>query len=302
MIYAFIDINRSQWPIRVQCRVLDVSASGFYAWQGRQPSNRVVANQNLLQDVRRVFWDSGRRYGVRRVRQELKKQGQNVGHMRIAKIMRDNDLRALSAKRVRVTTTDSNHDLPIADNVLDRNFGALAPNEKWAADITYIPTDEGWVYLAIVLDLFSKKIVGWAMREHMRTELPLAALMMALQRQKPEAGFIHHSDRGSQYASHAYRQAVEAAGAAASMSRKGNCWDNAPAESFFHTLKTELVHHYHYATKEDAKRSLFHYIEGFYNTRRIHSALGYKTPLEMEVSTMNSTNAMNATSQAELSA
>jgi putative transposase len=151
------------------------------------------------------------------------------------------------------------------------------------SDISFVPTDEGWLYLAIILDLYSKKIVGWAMRDHMKTELVLAALMMALQRQKPKAGCIHHSDRGSQYASHAYQDALRTAGAVSSMSRKGNCWDNAPAESFFPTLKTELVHHKHYATKEDAKRDLFTYIEGYYNSRRIRSAIGYVTPVEMEL-------------------
>ena len=165
---------------------------------------------------------------------------------------------------------------------IDRNFGALAPNQKWLADITYIFTAEGWLYLAAVLDLYSRKIVGWAMRDHMRTELPLAALTMAIQRQRPQPGLIHHSDRGSQYASGDYQNALTAAGITPSMSRKGNCWDNAPMESFFHTLKTELVHHKKYATKEDAKRDLFRYIEGFYNRQRIHSALGYLTPEQME--------------------
>ena len=283
MIYRFIDQHRLRWPVRVQCRVLEVAASGYYAWRGRGPSKRAVANQNLLQDIRQIFWDSGKRYGSRRVRKDLERQGQRVGKARIEKLMQANDLRSITRKRVRIKTTDSNHNLPVAENVLDRNFGALNPNEKWVSDITFVPTDEGWLYVAIILDLFSRKIVGWAMRDHMKTELVLAALMMALQRQKPKAGFIHHSDRGSQYASHAYQDALRSAGAVPSMSRKGNCWDNAPAESFFHTLKTELVHHKHYATKEDAKRDLFTYIEGYYNSRRIHSAIGYVTPVEMEL-------------------
>ena len=294
MIYAFIKANSKKWPVRKQCSALDVSASGFYDWQNRTPSQHAVANQNLLNDIRRIFWDSSKRYGSRRVCAELKRQGKNIGHVRIEKIMKANDLRALSHKRVRVSTTDSHHSFPIADNVLDRNFEALAPNEKWCSDITYIPTDEGFLYLAIVLDLFTKKVVGWAMRDHMRTELPLSALMMAVQKQKPRAGFIHHSDRGSQYASNAYRQALAVAGATSSMSRKGNCWDNAPAESFFHTLKTELVHHQHYQTKEDAKRDLFQYIEGYYNSRRIHSSIGYKTPLEMEATATKEAAAMPA--------
>jgi transposase InsO family protein len=283
MIYRFIDQHQSRWPIRAQCRVLEVAASGYYAWKGRGPSKRAVANQNLLQDIRRIFWESSKRYGSHRVHKELKRQGQKVGKTRVEKLMQANDLRSITRKRVRIKTTDSNHNLPVAENVLDRNFGALNPNEKWVSDITFVPTDEGWIYLAAILDLYSKKIVGWAMRDHMKTELVLAALMMALQRQKPKAGFIHHSDRGSQYASHTYQDALRAAGAVSSMSRKGNCWDNAPAESFFHTLKTELVHHKHYATREDAKRDLFTYIEGYYNSRRIHSAIGYVTPIEMEL-------------------
>jgi transposase InsO family protein len=282
MIFQSIEEHRHCWAVRQQCRVLGVSASGYYAWRTRDTSPRVAANQNLLNDIRRIHWDNYKRYGSPRVLAALRAEGQNVGKSRVEKLMRDNKLCAISKKRTRINTTDSNHNFPIAPNRLDRNFGALAPNEKWVADITYIHTDEGWLFLATVLDLFSRKIVGWAMRDHMRTELPLAALMMAVQKQKPQAGFIHHSDRGSQYASHAYRQALEAAGAVPSMSRKGNCWDNAPAESFFHTLKTELVHHKHYATKEAAKRDLFHYIETYYNRTRIHSALGYITPMQKE--------------------
>jgi transposase InsO family protein len=282
MIFQSIEDNRHCWPIRQQCRVLGVSASGYYAWRDRGPSARAVANQNLLHDIQRIHWDNRKLYGSPRVHAVLRSEGQKVGKSRVEKLMRQNDLCALSKKRVRVTTTDSNHNLPIAPNVLDRNFGALAPNQKWCADITYIPTDEGWLYLATILDLYSKKIVGWAMREHMRTELCLAALMMAIQRQRPCSGLIHHSDRGSQYASDHYRQALADAKMVQSMSRKGNCWDNAPAESFFHTLKTELVHHKHYATREDAKRDIFTYIEGYYNRQRIHSSLGYITPEQME--------------------
>lgn len=283
MIYRFIDENRSLWPVRLQCRVLGVAASGYYAAKEREPSQRSIANQNLFQDILRVYWESGRRYGIRKVYRALRDGGLSVSRWRVEKLMQANNLRSITRKRVRVRTTDSNHNLPVAANVLDRNFGTLGPNEKWVSDITFVPTEEGWLYLAVILDLYSKKIVGWAMRDHMKTELVLAALMMALQRQKPASGFIHHSDRGSQYASLAYQDALRAAGAIPSMSRKGNCWDNAPAESFFRTLKTELVHHKHYATKEDAKRDLFAYIEGFYNTRRIHSSIGYVTPLQMEL-------------------
>jgi transposase InsO family protein len=282
MIFRSIEERRHCWPIRQQCRVLGVSSSGFYAWRKRGISCRDAANQNLLNDIQRIHWDSHKRYGSPRVLATLRAEGKNVGKSRIERLMRDNNLQAMSKKRVRMSTTDSKHNLPVAPNVLDRNFAALAPNEKWLADITYIPTDEGWLFLAAILDLCTRKIVGWAMRDHMRTELPLAALMMAIQRQRPQPGLIHHSDRGSQYASGDYQKALTTAGMTPSMSRKGNCWDNAPMESFFHSLKTELVHHKHYATKEDAKRDLFHYIEGFYNHQRIHSALGYFTPEQME--------------------
>jgi putative transposase len=283
MIFSRVKEHRDIWPVQLQCKVLGVSASGYYAWLKREPSKRAVANQSLLIDIRRIYWDSHKRYGSPRVHAELRAKGTPVSRRRIEKLMRDNDLSALSKRRVRVTTTDSHHNLPIAPNVIDRNFGALAPNQKWLADITYIFTAQGWLYLAAVLDLYSRKIVGWAMRDHMRTELPLAALTMAIQRQRPKPDLIHHSDRGSQYASGDYQAALTAAGITPSMSRKGNCWDNAPMESFFHTLKTELVHRKHYATREEAKRDLFTYIEGFYNRQRIHSAINYLTPEQMEL-------------------
>ncbi|CAO3439132.1 Transposase [Azospirillum doebereinerae] len=192
-------------------------------------------------------------------------------------------LRAQRPRAFRVCTTDSNHALPIAPNLLDRNFAPAAPNQVWLTDITYVPTDEGWLYVAVVLDLFSRKAIGWAMRDHLRTELPLVALTMALQRQRPAPGLLHHSDRGCQYASAEDRKALESHGITQSMSRKGNCWDNAPMESFFGTLKSELVHHRRYATREDAKRDLFAYIEGYCNRQRLHSAIGYRTPEQAEL-------------------
>jgi transposase InsO family protein len=283
MIFSSVKQHCDIWPVRLQCKVLGVSASGYYAWLKRHPSNRAVANQNLLGHIRRIHWDSHKRYGSPRVHAVLRAEGKNVSRRRVEKLMRLNDLQAISKRRVRISTTDSRHNLPIVPNVLDRNFGALAPNQKWLADITYIFTAEGWLYLAAVLDLYSRKIVGWAMRDHMRTELPLAALTMAIQRQRPQPGLIHHSDRGSQYASHDYQNVLAAKEIRPSMSRKGNCWDNAPMESFFHTLKTELVHHKNYATKEEAKRDLFQYIEGYYNRQRIHSSINYLTPEQMEL-------------------
>ena len=199
--------------------------------------------------------------------------------------MRHHGIRAIMARPRRVRTTDSRHDHPIAPNLIKRHFVAAAPNRVWLADITYIDTDQGWLYLAAVMDLFSRKIVGWAMQDQMGAELPLTALRMAISAQRPGAGLIHHSDRGVQYASSDYRSALKFANFRASMSRKANCYDNAPMESFFHTLKTELVHHQHYATKQQAKRDIFAYIEGYYNRTRRHSAIGYTSPAEMELKT-----------------
>jgi len=199
--------------------------------------------------------------------------------------MRRHGIRAQTPRRYRVCTTDSKHLLPIAANLLEQNFAAVKPDQIWLADITYIPTGEGWLYLAVILDLFTRRVVGWAMREHMRAELTMAALTMAIQRRRPEPGLIHHSDRGSQYAAGDYRKILQAAAITQSMSRKANCWDNAPMESFFGTLKTELVHQDaklvhqdEYPDRETARRDLFGYIEGYYNRRRIHSAIGYITP------------------------
>jgi putative transposase len=213
----------------------------------------------------------------------LKAQGRGVSRGRIERLMRHHGIRAIMARPRRVRTTDSRHDLPIAANLLDRNFTAAAPSQIWLADITYVETDQGWLYLASVLDLYSRKIVGWAMCDHLRTDLPLAALRMAISAQRPGAGLIHHSDRGVQYASAEYRKVIRSAGFQASMSRKGDCYDNAPMESFFHTLKTELVHHRQYATRAEAARDIFAYIEGFYNRTRRHSAIGYISPIEMEL-------------------
>src|SRR5258706_596064 len=216
-------------------------------------------------------------------RAELRAQGRGVSRGRIERLMRRHGIRAIMARPRRVRTTDSRHDLPIAANLIERNFSAAAPNQVWLADITYVETDRGWLYLATVMDLYSRRIVGWAMCDHLRAGLPLAALAMALAAQRPGAGLIHHSDRGVQYASAEYRKMMQSAGLRASMSRKADCYDNAPMESFFHTLKTELIHHRHYATRAEATRDIFAYIEGFYNRTRRHSAIGYISPIEMEL-------------------
>ena len=240
MRFRLIEDHQGVWPVRVMCDALSVSPSGYYAWRSRPDSPRKIANRDLLADIRRVHAQHQERYGAPRVHAELRAEGQTVSRKRVERVMRQHGLRARAPRRYRVCTTDSKHSLPVAANLLDQNFVADQPNQVWLADITYIPTSEGWLYLAVILDLFTRKVVGWAMRDHMRAELTIAALTMAIQRQRPGAGLIHHSDRGSQYAAGDYRDILQAAAIIQSMSRKGNCWDNAPMESFFGTLKTEL--------------------------------------------------------------
>lgn len=283
MRFRCIEDQRGTWPVRVLCDTLEVSPSGYYAWRGRPESARAVANRALLADIRRIHEEHHDRYGAPRIHAALQAEGRSVSRGRIERLMRRHGIRAATRRRFRVVTTDSNHDQPVADNLLDQTFLATRPNEIWLADISYIPTDEGWLYLAVVLDLCSRKVVGWAMRDHLRQELAIAALSMAIQRRRPGRGLIHHSDRGSQYAAGDYRALLKANGIVPSMSRKGNCWDNAPMESWFHTLKTELVHHTRYASRDEARRDLFAYIESYYNRQRLHSALGYRTPEQAEL-------------------
>lgn len=284
MRFSFIEQHAATYPVRVMCCVLGVSASGYYGWRGRSPSARTMANVTLLGDVCRIQTRHQGRYGSPRMHAALRAEGRSCSRGRVERLMRRHGIRALAGRRFRPCTTDSRHYLPIAPNLLAQHFVAPAPNRIWLADITYIATGEGWLYLAAVLDLATRKIVGWAMRDHMRTELPLAALMMAAQRQRPVSGLIHHSDRGSQYPAGAYVDHLAAIGATPSMSRTGNCYDNAPMESFFHTLKVELVHPGRWATHAEARQALFGYIEGYYNRHRMHSALGYLTPEQAEQS------------------
>lgn len=264
------------------CEVLGMSASGYYAWRSRPESGRTSANRDLLADIRRIHDESSGCYGSPRVHAVLRRRGRCIGRTRIERLMRNAGLRGLAALPRRTRTTDSRHRYPIAPNRLGRNFMASAPNQIWLADLTYIPTGEGWLYLAAILDMHNRKIVGWSMHETLHTEIALEALDMAIERQQPAPGLIHHSDRGIQYAAEAYRVMLAQSGITPSMSRKGDCLDNAPMESFFHTLKTERVHHRLYATRAQARYDLFGYIEGFYNSRRLHSALGYISPAEME--------------------
>jgi putative transposase len=281
--FGFVDEHRGVWPVRLMCKALGLSASGYYAWRSRPESRRAIVNRALLDDIRLIHAQSSGTYGSPRVHAILRGHDRRVGLSRIERLMRRAGIQCLAALPRRARTTDSRHGYPIAPNRLGRNFAAARrPNQVWLADLTYIPAGEGWLYLAAVLDMHTRKIVGWSMRETLHTEIALDALAMAIHRQRPPPGLIHHSDRGIQYAAEAYRSAVARAGITPSMSCKGDCWDNAPMESFFHTLKTERAHHRIYATRAHARRDLFGYIEGFYNPRRLHSALGYISPADAE--------------------
>lgn len=282
MTFRFIEDHRQEHPVRLMCRVLGVSPSGYYAWRGRPESARTVANRRLLVDVRRLHAQHRGRYGSPRIHAALRAEGDTVSRGRIERLMRRHGLRGAAARRFRPVTTDSRHGLPVAPDLLGQDFDVCRPNQVWLADITYIPTGEGWLYLAAVLDLATRKVVGWAMRDHLRAELASTALLMAAQRQRPAKGLIAHSDRGSQYAAGSYRKLLAAWGMRQSMSRKGCCYDNAPMESLFHTRKVELVHCERFATREAAQRELFAYLEGYYNRQRLHSALGYRTPEQVE--------------------
>lgn len=282
MKYQFISDHREEFEITVMCRVLTVSRSGYYAWRNRPSSARKMADQELSQQIKEIHQQSRQTYGSPRIQVELAENGVNCGQKRVARLMRQEELFAKQSRKFRVTTTDSAHPYPVAPNLLDQDFSASRPNEKWLTDITYIPTAEGWLYLAVVMDLYSRRIVGWAMSDSLERHLVIAALQMALKMRQPPPGLLHHSDRGSQYASDDYQAWLTHHQICCSMSRTGNCYDNAPMESFFGTLKTELVHHCHYQTKAEAKTDIFEYIEVFYNRVRRHSALSYQSPVNFE--------------------
>ena len=284
MKFAFIKANLQSFAIRTVCEVLDVSVSGYYAWLKRPQSRRVVRRRELAAKIKVVFENNRSVYGSPRVYNELKAQDEAVCQNTVARVMREHQIRPKTRPRFIPRTTDSNHQQPVAPNRLDRQFKAELPNQKWVVDITYIPTDQGWLYLAGVMDLCSRMIVGWSMAEHMKTDLVHDALTMAIARRGPHPGLLHHSDRGVQYASDAYQHLLELHGMESSMSAKGDCWDNACAESFWATLKKELVHHQRYATRDEARQSIFEYIEVFYNRQRLHSSLGYKSPEAFEAS------------------
>jgi transposase InsO family protein len=282
VIFSFIQQHAQEWPVSVMCETLGVSSQGYYAWQTRPDSPQQLRREALLVEIRAVHAETRQRYGSPRIHAELQ-QGRSVACCvnTVAKLMRDDGIRAKSARKFR-NTTDSNHSLPVAENLLDRQFVAQNPNERWVADITYIPTREGWLYLAAVEDLYSRMVVGWSMADHMESRLVVDALEMAVTQRFPGEGLLAHSDRGSQYASDHYQRLLGQHGIACSMSGVGQCWDNAPMESFFASLKKELVHHEDYQNRAEAKASIFEYIETFYNPKRRHSSLGYLSPAEFE--------------------
>jgi transposase InsO family protein len=280
--FVFIAAEKAVYPVGILCDVLGVSRSGYYAWSKRPEPARAKGDAELKAQIAAVHEKSRSTYGSPRVHAELRSKGVRVGKKRVERLMREDGIKARQKRRFR-RTTDSNHTHPIAPNVLDRQFTVTSPNKVWVTDVTYIPTDEGWLYLAAILDLFSRRVVGWATSATNDRTLALDALELALRARRPAAGLLHHSDRGSPYASEDYRQALRQRGLVASMSRSGDCWDNAVAESFFATLKTELVDHERYPTQVAATVSIGDYVERFYNPARLHSHLGYVSPMEFEL-------------------
>jgi len=286
MKYQCIADHRREFSVRMMCRLFNVKPSGFYAWQARPLSRRSQENKQLSDRIMEIHADSDGTYGSPRVRDELLDQGYRVGKHRIARLMRELAIQGCPQKRYRVTT-QSDHGFAVAPNHLNREFIAAEPNKRWAADITYIRTGEGWLYLAVVLDLFSKAVVGWSMSHRINRELVLQALLMALYQRRPDADLMHHSDRGSQYASGDFQALLDENGIECSMSGAGNCYDNAAVESFFALLKRERVHRRHYRTRQEARTDVFDYIEGFYNRKRRHGSAGRMSPLNYEATRLN---------------
>jgi putative transposase len=284
--FAFVAAERANHAVATLCRIIGASVGGFYAWLRAIPAvrARAEAEDGLRGHIDRIFAARRRVYGSPRVHAELRREGRHHSRRRVARLMREMGLQARRGRRRPPRTTDSRHDLPVAPNLLDRHFAAERPDTVWLADISYLPTDEGFLYLAAIEDLATREIVGWSMADHLRADLCTDALVMALQRRRPEPGLIHHSDRGAQYAAEPYRRVLGRHGIQQSMSRRGNCLDNAPVESFFASLKTEHVHHVRFRTRAEAKAAVFDYVEVFYNRQRLHSALGYRTPAEARAS------------------
>ncbi len=282
MRFRFIDAEKAKYPVVVLCRVLEVCPSGYYAWRGRPAAARIRRDAQLAIEIAAEHKRSRGIYGSPRLHLELRARGVRVGRKRVERLMRENSIQGRQKRRFR-RTTDSKHVQPIAPNILDRKFAPKVPNQAWAGDVTYVATGEGWLYLAVLLDLFSRRVIGWAMSDTNDRVLALEALNQALRSRHPPRGLVHHSDRGSPYASEEYRAVLATAGLVASMSRTGDCWDNAVAESFFATLRAELLDHEGYETHVEAKASIRDYIEGFYNPRRRHSHIGHVSPIEFEL-------------------
>ena len=292
MRYDFIRLQRKAYPITLICRVMEVSRSGFYRYLQSEPK-KITREQFAIESAtKELFRKSRKTYGSRRISNGLKRQGFNVGRYQAGSLMRRLELSVKSRKRFKITT-DSKHDHPVVPNHLDRKFQVEVPDKVWTSDLTYIWTRQGWLYLAVVLDLFSRKVVGWSLQTAMTADLVVEALTMAVIRRNPLPGLLHHSDRGSQYASSAYRQELGKQNMIASMSRKGNCWDNAVVERFFRSLKSELTDHNFYSTRAEARQDIIEYIEMFYNSHRMHSHLGYQSPSEFEERYRNVQNALN---------
>jgi len=281
MRFAFIEAEKAEFPVELLCEVLKVSRSGFYAWRVRPESSRAREDRRLKLEITSIHTANKGRYGSPRIQLDMLDLGYSMSRKRVARLMREAQLKWRRRRRFRITT-NSKHEFPIAPNVLARDFTAPAPDRVWVGDITYIWTDEGWLYLAAILDVFSRRVVGWAAGDRITTKLATDALEMALWRRQPQPGLIHHTDRGSQYASGEYRKRLEAAGITCSMSRKGNCWDNAVAESFFATLKGELADEAEWGTRNEARREIFEFVELYYNAKRRHSTLGQLSPLAFE--------------------
>ena len=284
MKYACITLYRGEFPVRLMCRVLALAPSGYYAWRRRPTCAHALADERLLLHVRATHAESDGSYGAPRIHRGLRRAGIRVGRKRVARVMRADGLAGTPARPRAPRTTDSTHAFPVAPNVLARRFdvNGVEVNRVWVSDLTYVPTREGWAYLAVVLDLASRRVVGWAVGDSLAAELALDALRMALEERQPPPGLVHHSDRGVQYACTAYRELLAAHGVEVSMSRRGNCWDNAVAESFFATLERELIDRHDWPTRAAAARAIFDYIAAWYNTRRLHSTLNYQSPAAYE--------------------
>jgi transposase InsO family protein len=281
MKYRAISENVSRFPVSLMCRCLRVSKAGFYAWQHRPLSARAKTNERLLVRIRGAHKHSRKTYGSPRIHATLKAEGVDAGRHRIARLMRAHGIRAKTRRKFKATT-QSDHDRPVAENLLSRDFSVNRPDVAWVGDITFVWTKEGWLYLAVLLDLFSRKVVGWALSERIDRRLVVQALDRAIRARKPPAGLLVHSDRGSQYCAHDYRRLLKAHGLIASMSKKGDCYDNAAMESWNHSLKVEAIHGERFSTRQDAKKQVFEYIEIYYNRKRLHSSLGYLSPETFE--------------------